>query len=461
MKIILLCGGSGKRLWPLSNGVRSKQFLKVLKDKRGESESMIQRIWKQLQEVGLAKDTLIVSSEHYLEQIYHQLDYDIEVLVEPEKRDTFPAIVLGTTYFVENKKIAKDELICVIPVDPYVEIEFFKQLIEMASIYKNIEPNVFLMGIKPTFPSQQYGYIIPEEYSAAVKKVKTFREKPTIELAKTYISQGGLWNSGTFMFQAKYILDFLEKQQLPSSYSAIMRKYNLLQNSSFDYVVLENENNIYCMEFDGTWEDLGTWGVLCEHFDSNVYGNASTSLSCENTHVFNELDIPIHVIGLKSSIVVASPDGILISDKKQSEQVKIIAHHNGRPMVEERRWGWYKVLDYTKINSEQEVLTKRICIYSGRNLSYQYHHHRSEVWTILKGKGLFAHNEKMRIVQAGDVLKISPGDYHAIKALEELEIIEVQQGSLLIEEDIIRIFSDWETIESNCHHINEAATHLT
>ncbi|TSI05937.1 sugar phosphate nucleotidyltransferase [Lysinibacillus sp. BW-2-10] len=455
MKIILLCGGSGKRLWPLSNSVRSKQFLKVLKDQNGESESMIQRIWKQLKEVDLAKDTIIVSSEIYIEQIYHQLEQEIEVVIEPEKRDTFPAIALGTMYFLEKKQVSEDDLICVIPVDPYVDIDFFQKLIEMASLFNNFNPNVFLMGIKPISPSQQYGYIIPENQSASIKEVKTFREKPTEQLAKTYIAQGGLWNSGTFMFRAKHMQNFLSKHQLPNRYVEIVECYNLLPNKSYDYVVLEQEKKIYCSEFSGLWQDLGTWEVLSEHFDANVFGNASLSTSCCNTHVMNELDIPIHVIGINDSIVVASPDGILISDKKQSNEVKNSVLQMHRPMVEERRWGWYKVLDYTKIANEEEVLTKRICIFKEKNLSYQYHHHRSEVWTILKGTGLFILNNEMITVGPGDVLKIPPGDYHAIKAIEELEIIEVQQGNYLIEEDIIRLYTDWEAIEANYEKVND------
>ncbi len=150
-------------------------------------------------------------------------------------------------------------------------------------------------------------------------------------------------------------------------------------------------------------------------------------------------------------MVAVSPDGILVTEKEASPKVKdAIKDLVQRPMFEERRWGWYRVLDYTKQESGNEILTKRIGVAKGKNLSYQLHLKRSEVWTIIKGEGEFALNDEIRKVEPGDVLEIPVGAKHGIKANEDLEFIEVQQGSELIEEDIIRIYMNWEEVEGAC-----------
>jgi mannose-1-phosphate guanylyltransferase len=157
-------------------------------------------------------------------------------------------------------------------------------------------------------------------------------------------------------------------------------------------------------------------------------------------------------MGINNAIVAASPDGILIADKQVSHEIKgLVNDLNFRPMFEERRWGWYKVLDFTKYEDGQEVLTKRIGVKAGGNLSYQVHKYRCETWTIIKGEGIFALNDQLRVIRAGDVLEIPVYSKHAIKAITDLEIIEVQYGSKLIEEDIERIFYKWEEIESICY----------
>ena len=173
-----------------------------------------------------------------------------------------------------------------------------------------------------------------------------------------------------------------------------------------------------------------------------------------NTHLINELDIPVMVLGISNAVVAVSADGILVSDKEKSPKVKeLIGGLNNRPMYEERRWGWYRVLDHTKFDDGKEVLTKRIGVTAGKNLSYQKHFYRSEIWTIIKGEGQFALNDEIRQVNPGDVLQIKVGDKHGIKAITDMEFIEVQSGTTLIEEDIVRIFMTWEEVEAYCGSI--------
>jgi len=185
---------------------------------------------------------------------------------------------------------------------------------------------------------------------------------------------------------------------------------------------------------------------------TNQIGKGIISEDSTNTHLINELSIPVTVLGVSNAVIAVSPDGILVSDKEKSPQIKkLVGNFDDRPMYEERRWGWYRVLDYAKYDENQQVLTKRIGIRPGQNLSYQYHLTRKETWTVLKGEGIVALNGKLRTVREGDVLQIQIGDKHAIKAISELEIIEIQTGTELIEEDIVRLYMDWMDIEKICY----------
>ncbi|GAA3319108.1 hypothetical protein GCM10020331_024620 [Ectobacillus funiculus] len=189
---------------------------------------------------------------------------------------------------------------------------------------------------------------------------------------------------------------------------------------------------------------------------TSILGKANVSKDSLNTYIINELDISISVLGLSNIIVAASPDGILVTDKDASPRVKeLIGHLDQRPMYEERRWGWYRVLEHTKYDDGTEVLTKRINITAGKNLSYQYHNYRQEVWTVVKGEGVVLLNDEFRVIRPGDVVEISVGAKHAVKAVTDLEFIEVQTGSQLVEEDNHRTLLTWEEIEDRGYALNQ------
>lgn len=453
MKLVLLSGGSGKRLWPLSNDARSKQFLKVLRNNNGELQSMVQRVWEQLRNTCLADSTLITTSKSQIELIQSQLGQDVPIIVEPMRRDTFPAIALASTYLYSEKKINLDEVIVVLPVDPYVNDEFFDRVTDLEKTLFESNADLALVGVEPTYPSSKYGYIVPEtkfndnEYL----RVSHFTEKPTEDNAAELIKQGALWNCGVFSFKLGFIISLLQEKGFPTLYNELLQRYDLLPKISFDYEVVEKTKNVVVLPYSGYWKDLGTWNTLTEEMATNQLGKGVISPDSKNTHLINELDIPVTVLGVSNAVIVVSPDGILVADKAKSPKIKeFVTNFEQRPMYEERRWGWYRVLDYTKFEDGREVLTKRICVAAGKNLSYQMHNHRSEVWTIIKGEGEIAINGEIRLVKKGDVFEIPAGIKHAIRAITDLEIIEVQTGTQLIEEDIVRIFMTWEDIKANC-----------
>lgn len=453
MKLILLSGGSGKRLWPLSNDARSKQFLRLLQNEQGELESMIQRIWNQLQSVQLQADSLISTSKMQVDIIQNQLGTEVPLLVEPERRDTFPAIALAATYLYSMKEISMNEVCVVLPVDAYVDNAFFEKLKELEAVLHASEAEIALIGVKPTYPSEKYGYIVPQSYEQEMPYclVSQFTEKPTKEDAEKLIEQQAFWNCGVFAFKLETIISRLIDKGVPIHYEELLRQYKSLQKISFDYEVVEKTERIAMLPYEGSWSDLGTWNTLSEHMTGKLLGKGQLDEHSVETHLVNELDIPVVVLGLSNAIVAASPDGILISEKSVSHHVKEIVKDIGtRPMFEERRWGWYKVLDHSTLIDGQEVLTKRIGVTAGKNLSYQLHHQRSEVWTIIRGEGVFCLDDKIFNVRAGDVLSIPVMAKHGIKAITDLEFIEVQTGESLIEEDIIRIYMTWEEVEENC-----------
>jgi mannose-1-phosphate guanylyltransferase len=194
MNIVLLSGGSGKRLWPLSNDIRSKQFIKIFKTEDGSYESMLQRVYRQIKKVDTDATVTIATSKTQVSAIHNQLGEGVGISVEPCRRDTFPAIALATAYLVDVQGINPNESVVVCPVDPYVEDDYFEALKALGEQADKGEANLVLMGIEPTYPSEKYGYIIPEG-KENVSNVSTFKEKPTQEVAAEYIKQGALWTA--------------------------------------------------------------------------------------------------------------------------------------------------------------------------------------------------------------------------------------------------------------------------
>ncbi|SFG32079.1 sugar phosphate nucleotidyltransferase [Sporolactobacillus nakayamae] len=456
MRLVLLSGGSGKRLWPLSNDARSKQFLRVLEDHDKKLSSMVQRVFGQLNEVGLGQSTVIATGKGQVEMLENQLGKDVPLIVEPERRDTFPAIALAAAYLYTMTDSSLDDAVAVLPVDPYVDTAFFERILDLENLLNETKADLALMGVKPTYPSEKYGYMVPTKgENKDYIKVDHFTEKPDTELAKTLIKDSALWNCGVFAFRLKYVISILESLGLPLNYEELSQQFNKLPKISFDYAVVEKAKNIVALPYDGFWKDLGTWNTLTEEMATKQIGKGIISDDSANTNLINELDLPVTVLGVSNAIVAVSPDGILVSDKEQSPRIKeVMKGFDQRPMYEERKWGSYRVLDYSRYSANnEEVLTKKIVIKAGANLSYHCHHMRKEVWTIVKGSGCYAENGVIRSIKPGDVVIVTAETLHAIKADEALELIEVQIGSQLIEEDIDRKLMTWKEIEMNCSQV--------
>ncbi|WP_022761035.1 sugar phosphate nucleotidyltransferase [Butyrivibrio sp. AD3002] len=435
MNIILLSGGSGQRLWPLSNDVRSKQFIKIFKDNSGDYESMVQRVFRQIVEVDPAANITIATSKTQVSAIHNQLGENVGISIEPCRRDTFPAIALASAYLHDVQKVALDEAVVVCPVDPYVDKEYFLALEKLSKLAETGDANLTLLGIDPTYPSEKYGYIIPEN-KRDVSKVVSFKEKPDVETAKDYISKGALWNGGIFAYKLSYLLEKAHEIIDFKDYQDLFDKYATLEKISFDYAVVEKESKINVMRFGGLWKDLGTWNTLTEAMEENVIGEAYLNEKCEGVHVINDMNIPIVVMGLKSAIVAASPDGILVSDKEQSSYIKPYVEKIEQPiMFAEKSWGSYRVLDV-----EKDSMTIKVTLNPGHSMNYHSHERRDEVWSIVRGIGKTIIDGEEQTVRPGDVVNMKAGQKHTIKndSNEELQLIEVQLGADITVDDKIK-----------------------
>lgn len=443
MHLILLSGGSGKRLWPLSNDVRSKQFLKLLDGPDGTKESMVQRVRRQLEEVGGWDSITIAAGAAQRDQIELQMGTKVNLVIEPERRDTFPAIALACSFLYNQKRVRKDETIAILPVDVYADNEFFEQIKNIENELKNLDgEGLVLVGAAPLFPSEKYGYIVVKE---GTNEVAAFKEKPSALFAKTLMDQGALWNCGVFGLKLGYVLDILQNKFgiAECDFQEMVNAFGSMKKTSFDYEIVEKEKRIRVLRYMGIWKDLGTWETLTEEIRNQCTGNAVIGTPCLNTHVINELNLPVVAMGMQDAVVVASHDGILVANKGQTYGLKDVSEaFQNRPMYEERRWGAYTVLDRVG-DGQIASLTKKIVLEKGRQISYQFHRHRKEIWTILSGKGiLYLDGEKKEIGQ-GEVVEIEKEMKHGLKAIAQIEMIEVQLGSSLIEEDIVRLEYDW------------------
>ena len=446
MQLILLSGGSGKRLWPLSNDARSKQFLPLLASPDGGMESMIQRVVRQIREAQLTNNITFATNAVQRDSIINQLGEDVSVVTEPERRDTFPAIALAASYLAKEKKCGSDEIVVVMPCDVYTESRYFTTIGKMVEAVKNNVADLVLMGIAPTYPSEKFGYVLPKEAEVkeGVKIVERFTEKPNEEKAKQLLAQGAYWNGGVFAFRLGYMMNIVDQCLKADTFQETQKRYPEFPKISFDYEVAEKAESVAVAPFAGEWKDLGTWNALCEELPSTHIGNVMMGDNNENTHAVNELGIPVFCNGLKDVIVAASPDGIMVCEKQDSEKIKDYANKLIiRPMYEERRWGTYCVLDNAKYEDGTRSLTKSIHLNAGKHISYQLHRHRSETWTCVDGEGIFVLDGERRLVKRGDVMNIPLGHPHAIKAITDLTFIEVQIGNPLVEEDIERFEFKW------------------
>lgn len=449
MYIVLLSGGSGKRLWPLSNDLCSKQYIKLMNhdDNNGGTVgsmeqqltiqpkttmgkcSMLQRVFGQLKTAGLSQNTIVCASSAQVELIESQLGGAAEVAVEPMRRDTFPAVMLSCAYLLSQKGAGQEDVVAFLPVDPYTTGEFFQSIKRLGEHIASCEQTIGLLGGVPTYPSTKYGYIVPENGDGELLKVQGFQEKPDEAAAKKLVAEGALWNCGVFCFKLSMAAQWMEKYKVGTDYNQMVSDYEKLPKKSFDYEVLEHWNNIAAIKYDDVWKDLGTWNTLTEEMPENSIGDVTWDGTCENSHAINVLGVPMVVMGAKNMVIAASHDGILVAEKHQSSYIKdCLEHIEDTSRYEERRWGTIKTIDNDEDDGIKSI-TKRIKVVKGKAMPAHKHLRHTETITVLSGMGKLVLEGTEVDLLAGATFTVAAGKVHSIKAIgSDLRLIEVSIG---------------------------------
>ena len=446
MYIVLLSGGSGKRLWPLSNDLCSKQYIKLMNHDTSQETaqegnakcSMLQRVFGQLKNAGLAENTIVCASDAQVEIIESQLESAVEVAVEPMRRDTFPAVMLSCAYLLSKKGAKPDDVVAFLPVDPYTTGTFFSCIKQLGEQIAKTEQTIGLLGGVPTYPSTKYGYIVPKKGEGTFLEVEGFREKPDEETAAELVKSGALWNCGVFCFTLSMAQQWVEKYGVCMDYDSLAADYEKLPKKSFDYEVLEHRERIGAMKYSDMWKDLGTWNTLTEEMKENSIGDVTWDDTCENSHAINVLGIPLVVMGAKNMVIAASHDGILVADKHQSSYIKdCLTQIEDTSKYEERRWGTVKTIDREEDDGSRSV-TKRIKVLAGKTMPRHKHCRHTETLTVLSGMGkLLLENAKIDLM-AGVTVSIAAGKEHSICAVgSDLKCIEVSLGDTINDEIVV------------------------
>lgn len=434
MYIVLLSGGSGKRLWPLSNDLCSKQYIKLMNHdgtaEESEKCSMLQRVFGQLKNAGLSDNTVVCASDAQVEIIESQLDGATEVAVEPMRRDTFPAVMLSCAYLLSEKGADPDDVVAFLPVDPYTTGEFFERIKRLGEYIASTEQTIGLLGGVPTYPSTKYGYIVPEDGADGdVLNVQGFREKPAEADAEKLVAAGALWNCGVFCFKLSAAAGWLTPYGVDMDYGRMAANYEKLPKKSFDYEVLERWNPIVAIKYADIWKDLGTWNTLTEEMPENSIGNVTWDGTCENSHAINVLGIPLVVMGAKNMVVAASHDGILVADKHQSSYIKdCLTGLEDESRYEERRWGTIKTIDDDEDDGIKST-TKRIKVVAGKTVPMHRCRKSTETLTVLSGMGKLILEGVEVDLTAGATVSIAAGKAYSVKALgSDLRCIVIHIG---------------------------------
>ena len=412
MKMILLCGGGGKRLWPISNNVHSKQFAQLFDDGNGNYRSMLEHAISEIREIDPDVQVTIAAGRVQTEEVRSQLGFDVSLTEEPSRRNTFPAISLAASYLKDHDHVVPQEPIVIFSVDSYADRSFYESLFSLGEILDDGNTNLVLMGIEPTSPSDKYGYIIPAS-SDEVSAVRAFREKPDTETAKKYIEEHhALWNAGVFACRLEYLLRRADIVFGSSSYANLLQRYPELKQISFDYAVVEKEPNIAVKRYNGTWTDAGTWTGMCSLLKNKDIGQVVRDDQCEDTLIVNHLDFPILAMGVKNLVIAASRDGILVAEKNRIPDLKTVVDDVWlEPRVIGKRYGGKEVLHRSE-SSETSLLTIR----AGSSVTIKTDIGVRKTLTVLHGAG-----EKMK---PGTIFTIQDGEKWQINADTDIQLIE-------------------------------------
>jgi mannose-1-phosphate guanylyltransferase/mannose-6-phosphate isomerase len=440
MKAVILAGGSGKRLWPLSRELYPKQFMSI-DSKHSLLQQTVERVSRYVE------DVYIVTNEAQYYYVNHQLEGRVEeenIISEPLSRNTAPAIALACTWIQE--KDGGDTLL-VLPSDHILSEDFF----EVAKKAEACLRGIALFGVTPTYPATGYGYIKPGRENNCGFDVEKFIEKPEQKLAEQLVAEGCLWNSGTFLFDSSTIMEEF-RQRLPqiyqymSSSEDLLNNYHKLPSISIDYGIIEKSKSLTVVPFTGVWSDIGSWKSLYEIMDKDENNNALkgkvVTLDTYNSLIWSE-DRLTAAVGIKDLIAVSTKDALLIAPLSRAEQVKELVEKLKKEHREEvlqhttvyRQWGYYTVLERGPLYK-----VKRLAIYPEKSISHQIHHHRAEHWIVVSGTAKVVKDGEETYLHENESIYVPKSTPHKIEnpGKIDLHIIEVQTGTYLEEDDIIR-----------------------
>ena len=321
--VVLLSGGSGTSLWPLSNPVRSKQFLKVLRDGRHRPESMVQRTVRLVRSQNPGATITVATSGDQVDILRAQLAGPYGLSIEPQRRDTAPAIMLAAAHVASSQDAGEDAVIVTMPIDTYADEDYYANVSRLTAAVRSGEADLVLLGVEPSYPSTKYGYIVPDALGKDVRRVRRFTEKPDEQTARDLIAQGALWNCGVFAFRLGWLQKVVARYSDAKGYDELRKRYVELPKNSFDYEIVERADSVAVIPYAGTWKDLGTWDALCEELRDPVAGRVTAEEATANgVHVINETDLPVVVTGVRDVVVVVTPEGVLVTAKEESERIK-------------------------------------------------------------------------------------------------------------------------------------------
>ena len=454
MKSIILAGGSGSRLWPLSRDEYPKQLLSF-----DENESLLQKTFNRLGAFSKPSDIVTITNVKHYQNIKLQLNKiskDNIVLGEPVGKNTAPAISAALEYLKQTS--SNDNIVLIVPSDHLIkDVKLFKKTVEQGKILAE-QGYIVTFGIKPSYPETGYGYIKIKKPFSTGYEVEKFVEKPDLETAKKYFESGNYyWNGGIFMGKMSAFLSEFEKYapdifrhsselDFSKDTSIPYMLYDKMPSISIDYAVMEKSDKIALVELLSDWNDLGSWQSIYNVKDKDDNGNVLTGKvvvdNVKDSLIFSQKEI-VAVSGLDNIILVETEDAIMACKKDESQSVKKLyeklkAIESDTTKLHKtvfRPWGYY-----TCMNSGKGYLTKTICVLPGQKLSVQSHEHRSEHWVVLEGKALVLKDGKQYNIDTGGSIDIPVGAIHSLQNPydSELKIIEVQLGDVLSEDDIIR-----------------------
>jgi mannose-1-phosphate guanylyltransferase / mannose-6-phosphate isomerase len=452
MKLIILAGGGGTRLFPLSRTCMPKQFLKI-----GNSDSLLTQTVKRFLPLLKPADIVVVTNKEYTHHVKTELATcgasSAHILLEPVARNTAPAIALAARFCQEELGAAAEEVLFVTPADHIIHpvdifIKNVRQAVELAAQNK-----VVTLGIKPDKPETGYGYIQAGEAFGTGYQVDSFREKPDKETAERYLAAGNYyWNSGMFAVTTGCIMEEF-REHVPEIYqlaaaplAEVISKFTGMPSISIDYAVAEKSVRVVMAPLTAYWNDIGSWDAIYDVLDKDHSGNALQGdclpIDCSNTLMLGRNRL-IAGIGLEDVLVVETDDVIVVAKRGESQKVKDVVTElkaRGRREVDEhttmyRPWG-----SYTVLGEGTGYKMKKIMVTPGHQLSLQLHYHRSEHWIVISGTAKVTIGEQEQMVHVNEGVYIPPSTKHRLEnpGRIPLEIIEVQNGSYLEEDDIVR-----------------------